>query len=203
MKQYFSKFLKHLSVALEFFIATMLSIGIILLCYRMVLSLGNIPNFELWPNYDDLLETCFNLVIGVELIRMMYSHSPITVFEVLLFAIARQVIIDHSTPWSSLIGVTAIAVLFATRKFLFSEFDVADQIVFRASSRASRINKLMGTQIPCEPHETLLDVISKQLENEDTEIGIGTYVYFHDCGLRVAKMKDGKITRIELIRAVH
>ncbi len=78
----------------------------------------NIPNLNAYPNYEDLLEVCFNLIIGVELIRMMYSHSPETVFEVLLFAIARQIIIDHSSIWSSLVGVCAIAVLFATQKIL-------------------------------------------------------------------------------------
>ena len=36
--------------------------------WRMASSLGNIPNLAVWPNYDDLLETCFNLIIGVELI---------------------------------------------------------------------------------------------------------------------------------------
>ena len=71
------------------------------------------------PAYDELLTTCFNLIIGVELIRMMSYHTSDTVFEVLVFAIARQVIIGHSSAVSSLIGVCAIAVLFATRKFLF------------------------------------------------------------------------------------
>ena len=70
---------------MEYVIAFMLAIGIILLCFRMVCSLQNIPHLNTYPNYDDLLEVCFNLIIGVELIRMMYSHSPSTVFEVLLF----------------------------------------------------------------------------------------------------------------------
>ena len=113
MKQYVSIFLKRLAVLLEFFIAIMLAIGILLLSLRMASSLGNIPNLAVWPNYDDLLETCFNLIIGVELIRMMYYHTPNTVFEVLLFAIARQIIVEHSSAWSSLIGVCAIAVLFS------------------------------------------------------------------------------------------
>ena len=97
MKHYVAKFLKRLAVTLEFFISLMLALGIILLCLRMAVSMIHIPNLDVWPNYNDLLETCFNLIIGVELIRMMYYHTPNTVFEVLLFAIARQIIIDHSS----------------------------------------------------------------------------------------------------------
>ena len=129
MQLYLEALLKKLSSLLEIVIAIMLTIGIVLLCIRMAFSLGNIPNLDLYPNYEDLLETCFNLIIGVELIRMVYHHTPNTVFEVLLFAIARQIIIDHSSAWGSLIGVCAIAVLFATRKFLFCEFDVADETI--------------------------------------------------------------------------
>ena len=74
MKHFAEKFLQRVAVILEFFIALMLSVGIILLCLRMAGSLIYIPDLQVWPNYDDLLETCFNLIIGVELIRMMYYH---------------------------------------------------------------------------------------------------------------------------------
>ena len=78
MKELISHLLKQVAAILEYVIAFMLAIGIILLCLRMVCSLQYIPNLNTYPNYDDLLEVCFNLIIGVELIRMMYSHSPST-----------------------------------------------------------------------------------------------------------------------------
>ncbi len=203
MKKYFALLLKHLASILEYFIAFMLAVGIVLLCIRMAGSLSNIPNLDVWPNYDDLLETCFNLIIGVELIRMMYYHTPNTVFEVLLFAIARQIIIDHSSVWSSLVGVCAIAVLFATRKYLFCEFDISNKIIFRASTKVKVVNRLLGIDIPYEPHDTLFDVITRKFEEYETETGVGACVYFNDWGLRVAKMHEGKISRIEVIRAIH
>ena len=203
MKHFAEKFLQRVAVILEFFIALMLSIGIILLCLRMAGSLIYIPDLQVWPNYDDLLETCFNLIIGVELIRMMYYHTPNTVFEVLLFAIARQVIIDHSSIMSSLIGVCAIAVLFATRKFLFCEFDIAEEIIFRASTKAHTVNKLLDIEIPHEKGESLLDVLLRKCEEYDIEVGVGASVYFSDFGLRVAKMHDKKVSRIQVIHAIH
>ena len=203
MKLYVSNFLKRFAVILEFAISIMLGIGVLLLCFRMAGSLIKIPNLNIWPNYEDLLDTSFSLIIGVELIRMMYHHTPDTVFEVLLFAIARHIIIDHTSIWSSLIGVCAIAVLFATRKFLFCEFDVSDEILFRASTKVNAVNKLVGVNIPHQPGETLLDIIISKFEEYNTEIGVGASVYIGDVGLRVAKMRDGKITRIEVIHAIH
>ncbi len=203
MKQIIAKFLKHFSTFLEFSIAIMLGFAILLLSLKLAASLVNIPDLSVWPNYEDLLEICFNLIIGVELIRMMYQHSPDTVFEVLLFAIARQIIIDHSSIWSSLIGVCAIAVLFATRKFLFEEFDLTDEMVFRATTKVYIANKILGTKIPHEDGQTLSDVILKKFEEDGTEIGIGASVFIGDTGLRVVKMHQGKISRIEVIHAIH
>ena len=65
MRLYVTIFIKRLAVVLEFVITIMLGIGILLLCLRMASSLTNIPNLDVWPNYNDLLETCFNLIIGV------------------------------------------------------------------------------------------------------------------------------------------
>lgn len=203
MKLYASILLKRLAVILEFVISIMLGIGILLLCVRMATSLTNIPHLDVWPNYNDLLDTCFNLIIGVELIRMMYQHTPDTVFEVLLFAIARHIIMDHSSIWSSLVGVCAIAVLFATRKFLFCEFDITDEFIFRASTKVHAVNRIIQVNLPHEPGETLLELITAKFEEFDTETGVGACVYIGDVGLRVAKMHEGKISRIEIIRAIH
>lgn len=177
--------------------------GIILLCLRVAGAIYKIPDLNVWPNYEDLLETCFNLIIGVELIKMMYSHSPQTVFEVLLFAIARQIIIDHSSIWSSLVGVCAIAVLFATRKFLFCNFDDADKYIFHASAKAKNIARLLSIDLPYSENDTLEEVMLDQLKKENINNEIGACVFFKSFGLRIAKKSDGKISRIEVIRAIH
>ena len=83
MKESISVFLKRLSDILEFVISFILTAGIILLCLRVAGAIYKIPDLNVWPNYEDLLEPCFNLIIGVELIKMMYSHSPQTVFAYL------------------------------------------------------------------------------------------------------------------------
>ena len=173
MRLYVTIFIKRFAIVLEFFITIMLGIGILLLCLRMGTSLASIPDLEVWPNYNDLLDTCFNLIIGVELIRMMYQHTPDTVFEVLLFAIARHIIIDNSSIFSSLIGVCAIAVLFATRKYLFCEFDITDEFIFRATTKVNAVNKIIHVNLPHDPGETLLDLITAKFDEFDTETGVG------------------------------
>lgn len=203
MKKYVITFLKKSSTFMELFISMMLGIGILLLSLQVAGTLVNIPDSNLYPNYNDLVDVCFNLIIGVELIRMLYQHSPSTVIEVLLFAIARQIIIDHTSAINSLIGVLAIAVLFATRKYLFCEFDESEKVIFRATSKVKHVNSIIHTHIPYEFNETLGDVIKRRLEEDNTEIGVGACTYYTDFGLRVAKMREGEITRVEVIHSIR
>ncbi len=204
MEKYAHLFLKYLTKILEFVIAALLACAIIVMTVQLALSMEKLTDVTTYPNYDDLLTACFNLIIGVELIRMLYLHTPITVFEVLLFAIARQIIIDHSSPLNSLLGVVAIAILFATRKFLFSSFDETDKTIFRATQKVHQINRLFHMAIPSsDKDDTLLDVMLHKMHEDGTEIGTGACVYFSDLGLRIAKMREGKITRIEVIRSIH
>ena len=203
MVKYFNAFLKVITTAIELVISFILAASIIVMIGRLLLDFHNIPYLDVYPNYDDLLTNCFNLIIGVELIRMLYKHNPSTVFEVLLFAIARQVIMAHNNPVSSLIGVISIALLFATRKFLFIEFDESEKIIFRATTKARIVNSILHVHIPYEDEQTLYDVITKRFEQEKTEIGVGASTFFDNFGLRVAKMHNGKISRIEVIRSIH
>ena len=203
MKKYATAILRKMSSFLEIFISVVLTVSIILVAVKLAMSLKNIPNFDMYPNYSYLLENCLSLIIGVEMIRMLYQQTPSTVFEVLLFAIARQIIVEHSNPVATLIGVISIAILFATRKFLFVEFDESERVIFRATSKAKHVNSIIHVHIPCEDNQTLRDVLHKRFEEEQTEIGIGACTYFDNFGLRVAKMHNGDISRVEVIRSIH
>lgn len=127
MKKKCTLVLSHLAFFLEMVITVMLVIGIGLLCIRMAFSLFHIMDGDPFEAYEELLSFSLNLIIGVELIRMMYYHTTDMVFELLVFALARQVIIDHSSTVTSLIGVCAIAVLFAIKKYLFTSHTLSDE----------------------------------------------------------------------------
>lgn len=60
------------------------------------------------------------MIIGIEFVKMLVKHTPESVVEVLLFAMARKLIVGSSTGLDIVIGIGAIAVLFVVRRFLFS-----------------------------------------------------------------------------------
>jgi phosphate starvation-inducible membrane PsiE len=68
--------------------------------------------------YERVLSTMLTLVIGVEFIKMLCKHTPETVIDVLLFAMARQIVIYHDNSLDLLLGIIAIVGLFAAKKYL-------------------------------------------------------------------------------------
>lgn len=58
-------------------------------------------------------------MIGIEFIKMLAKHSPGSSLEVLLYAIARHLVVGHDSAVENLLSVGAIALIFIVRKFFF------------------------------------------------------------------------------------
>ena len=65
------------------------------------------------------LERSLDIVIGIEFIKMLAKHSPGSSLEVLLYAIARHMIVGHEDAIQNLVSVGAIALIFVIRKYFF------------------------------------------------------------------------------------
>lgn len=65
------------------------------------------------------MQRALDIVIGIEFIKMLAKHSPGSALEVLLYAIARHMIVGHESAVENFISVASIALIFCVRKFLF------------------------------------------------------------------------------------
>ena len=77
---------------------------------------------------DVYLQNILTIVVGLEFVRMLINLTPANTLEVLIVAIARQVIVDHSSPVNNIVCVLCIAGLFAIRKFLISKKDLSREL---------------------------------------------------------------------------
>lgn len=121
----------------------------------------------------------------------------------LLFALARQLVIEHGSVSDYLMGIASVAILFAVRKYLFTHFDGSSNIVLRANNKVKKANILARVQLPCQPNETLGDLLVRHLNDEEKDVAIGSVVYINNVALRVDSMHDGLVTRVEIIRSLH
>lgn len=99
-------------------IAVLIAIGISMITLGTGLKNLLFQNQEV-NAFQSFLAIAFNILIGIEFLKMIVRYSVDTVIEVLLFAIARQLIVEHTTVVDNFIGVASIALLFVIRKYMF------------------------------------------------------------------------------------
>ena len=190
---------------IETIIGVLLIISISISVIYLIFDLTSIIRFRnTIESFSNYLSASFSLIIGIEFIKMLSKHTPETVIEVLLFAIARHLIVEHGSSLENLIGIASIAALFAIRKYLFFNFDEVEKTIYRGSERVKRINLLEHIEIPYENKEdTLEDIILYEVESRNLELGVGLCIYYPGFALKVEKIKNNVITRVEIIRSMN
>ena len=122
MRQYLKNEVFKVSKWVEVFISVIIMIAVIggtIYLVKDVIEL--MTNYPTSRDIYKFVGVAFNLVICIEFVKMLCTHTPGTVIEVLLFAISRQMIVGHVSGFEVLAGVAAIAGLFATHKFLYAK----------------------------------------------------------------------------------
>lgn len=201
MRKYLQVRLYELSYYVEILISIILLVSLLILTGHLALMLTGI--FSIKSGLDTYLQNFLNqamsIAIGVELIKMLSKHTSGTIIEVLLFAIARQIVVAHGSPVDSLLSVVALTILFATRKYLFTSFDDTSSVVVRGSQKVKVANVLARVTLPAASKDELM---LRHLEMEDKLPSIGASIAFADIALRIDHMHEGVITRIEIIKSL-
>ena len=101
-----------------------------------------------YSQLNGFLAEALLLVIGVELVVMLSLHIPGVLVEVLLYAIARKLILlpKASGMIDLLLGVIAIAALFAIRKYLMSSDEKSISLSRVYNSRTSNKDVLISVE---------------------------------------------------------
>lgn len=110
------------------------SVIIILVILVMMYNLVNEVAFENsllsmeTEEFTGFLADILSLIVGLEFVKLLTRQRAVDLIEVMQLAVARQMIVEHLNVKEILIGVTAIAILFAIRRFLFLKKSEAKEL---------------------------------------------------------------------------
>ena len=109
----------RLSATMEIFIGFLLLVALRSACFGLIRDFAPLQLLDDPKGFSALLSAAATLVLGIEFIRMLSTHTLDSVLEIMLLAIARQMIVEHSTPLENLISVVSMALLYLVRKYLY------------------------------------------------------------------------------------
>lgn len=115
--------IRKLLVDFSELVEVILAIGVAVLLFMDIIGL--LPRIgAFWSvrgdseEFSKLLSSVLGIVVGTEFIKMLIKPTFSNVTEVLVFLIARHVILAEATPLENLISVISIAILFVLEYFL-------------------------------------------------------------------------------------
>ncbi|MCD8364909.1 MAG: hypothetical protein LUC83_03695 [Clostridiales bacterium] len=120
--KFIRRWMERISVVLELILSAVLILVIIL-----ALIFLKTPLLEYISNASDSLALLtfityvINIVIAVELFKMLCSPGADTVLEVMMFVIVRHMIVDETTAWENFLTVLGVAVIIIVKKFILDE----------------------------------------------------------------------------------
>lgn len=118
-REWLPNFLYRVAQFLEILMSGILILAILFSIRTVCFGLLDLRDAQDTGAFQNFLALAFNVVIGIEFLKMLCRHSMRSVVEVLLFAVARQMVVEHTSPLENLMMIGAIAILFLIRKFLF------------------------------------------------------------------------------------
>lgn len=122
IRKHFNEGIYNIARYTEIVLSIVILIVIALAGIRLIYAITEVSLMDMDIDFfTEFLANALSLVVGVEFVKMLCRHSAQNVVEVLMFATARQMVVEHMAPAQTLIGVIAIAILFAIRKFLMTE----------------------------------------------------------------------------------
>jgi len=119
MKRKLNEIIYTISRYTEIVLSAVMLLVIITLIIPMIYNFVSIPLLDITPEqFTQFLGNALTLLIGVEFVKMLAKHTAENLLEFLMFAIARQMVVEHLNMTETLIGVIAIAIIFTVRKYL-------------------------------------------------------------------------------------
>ncbi|MBM7540259.1 phosphate-starvation-inducible PsiE family protein [Amphibacillus cookii] len=102
-------------MAIEVFLAMLIIIAVLISGVALVISVvqqGSLTHLLDYDNFQSLLSYLLMLIIGLELALMLIKHKPSNVIDVMIYAIARKMLIYSTATIEMLVGVIALGILF-------------------------------------------------------------------------------------------
>lgn len=195
----FSRIVFLLEALLALFIISGVAISFLDLIRYLKIIISQ-PPLQTYDILRTFLGHILLLVIGLELVVMLVRHTPSSVVEVLLYAIARKIIMEAKTTLDVLIGVVALGGLFLLIKTYTPERLHSEKGAIVSSSMPIwEVNEIANVNIPENMANTIGGLISFLANSEGRNICVGQKYRINDAEISIHSM-EGNLVRSVFVK---
>lgn len=201
--------LEKLTYILEIVITILIGIGVTIGLIDLIRYFPEIlsaPPSDSYDLFNEFLGYALVLIVGIELILMILNHSTKAILELVLFVIARKMLIYSHTMLDLVLGTLAIAMVFATLRYLIPKDDKEDIVkrdksIYAASVKVSDILSNTGFDIPVDKANTVGGLVCSLAEEACMPVHEGSEFVSGDIKIKVVKAsEDGLIKEVKITK---
>lgn len=133
--------------------------------FKLIIKIVQSDAINSYTLVQQVLAHALLIVIALELAMMLINHTPGSVLEVVLYAVAKKMLISSSTSTDLLIGAVAMAVIFAIDKYLLDSSCMGSLFSMKRTNLKQRIDDIDEKLVNMKEGVDLLDdKVSKSKE---------------------------------------
>ena len=113
--------LKDIIFIIEMILALVIFLGVLAGLASTILQIPGILTItrnQFYNSFREFLGNALLLVVGVELMRMLITHTTRATMELIVYVIARKLLIYTDSMTDIVLGTVALAIVFLTIRFL-------------------------------------------------------------------------------------
>ncbi len=195
------KGLKRFIIILEVIISLIIAIAVIMGIpdlFRYIVVILSEPKNVSYEAFGSFLKHVLMLVVGLEMIMMIVTHSHESILTLILFVIARKMLVYADSMVDIFIGTVSIAIIFFVLKFfagndkLLAKYDNT----FSAAIPLEKVRREFGFDLPESDINTLGGLFYKISQDKCIKIEKGLTLDYGDYKFTIVAYDDGVIERI-------
>lgn len=192
-----SKVATYMEILLSLFIIGGILIVSVSVATDLVRDIPALWSGQLTFDFTAFLGLIMKLIIGAEFVKMISKHTAESTIEVLLFAVARKIVVADSGYFDVGIGILAIAILFLIKKYLTVTVN-PNGYILEGDTSLKELNAMAGTSLSSEDGSTVREILNKELERLGNRPLVGLTVPVKDAQFKIFSMKEGTIDAVEV-----
>lgn len=142
------------------------------------------------------------LVIGIELVIMIITHSNESIITLILFVVARKMLVYADSMTEIFIGVISILIIFIILKFLANDEKLLAKFdnTFSAAVPIIKLKNEYHFNLPIDGNNTLGGLIYSLANEQDIELKTGAKLYLNEYTFVLISVKEGVIERVRILK---
>lgn len=197
--------ISFLTRLLEYILCVLIALAVVLslpdLC-RQIIQIFSEQDISIsYRVVNEFLRYSLLLVVGIELIIMLITHSNHALLNLVLFVIARKMLVYAETMLDLLIGTAAIAIVFAVMHFFAgdSHYLTDYTTTYNASLSLDQLKSMYGIDLTGDETINSLGGLVYQLAKRDRQRLVeGNHFTYKDYELVVVSMVNSTVKQVRI-----